>query len=118
MGSASHQAGEMGHIDQQQCSDLIRNLPHAGEVDDPGVGAAPSDNELWLFTLSSRFEEVVVDPLRLLVYAVKDHAVELAGEAELVPVGQMATMRQVRPRMVSPGLITAMYAAAFAWEPE
>src|SRR5271156_2521153 len=98
MGAASYQAGEMGHIDQEQGSDLVRNLPHAGKVDDPGVGAASSDNELWLLALSSGFEKVVVDPLRLLIYAIEDHPVELAGETELVPVGQMAAMRQVKPQ--------------------
>ncbi len=96
MDAASHQAGEMGHIDQEQCSDLVRNLPHAGEVDDPGVGAASADNQLGLFALSNGFEMVVVDPLRLLIYAIKDHAVELAGEAELVPVGQVAAMGQIK----------------------
>ncbi len=98
MRTTSHQAGEMSHIDQEQGPDLVGDLAHAGEVDDAGVGAASSDDELWLFTLGDGLQDVVVDLLGFLVYAVEDHAVELAGKAELVPVRQMAAMRQVKPQ--------------------
>ena len=68
----------MGHVDQQQGSDLVGDLAHAGKIDDAGVGTAPSDDELRLFALGDAFQDVVVDLLGLLVYAIEDNAVKLA----------------------------------------
>src|ERR1700689_2315177 len=96
MNAASHQAGEMSHVDYKKGTHLIRNLAHAGEVDDPGVGAASGYDELRLFLLGNRFELVVVDPLRLFLHPIKYRAVEFAGEAQLVPVREMTAMGQVK----------------------
>src|SRR6202012_5914996 len=89
-------AGEMGHVDQEQGSNLVGDLAHAGEIDDAGVGAASSDDELWFFALGDGFQDVVVDLLGLLIYAVEDYAVKFAGKAEFVPVGQVAAVREVK----------------------
>ncbi len=36
-----HQTREVRHVNQKQCTDLIRNLPHAGEVENSRISAAP-----------------------------------------------------------------------------
>src|ERR1700733_967487 len=98
MSTARHQAGEMSHIDQEQSPDLVGDLAHTGEVDDAWVRAASSDDQLWFVTLGDGFQDVVVDPLGLLIDAVEDYAVKLAGKAKLVAVSQMAAVRQVKPQ--------------------
>jgi hypothetical protein len=96
MNAASHQASEMSHVDDKKGANLICDLPHAGEVDDSGVGAASGNDEFGLFLLGNRLELVVVDPLRLFLHAIKRRSVEFAGEAQLMPVSQMASMGQVK----------------------
>src|SRR5260370_7543505 len=95
MRTTGDQTGEMGHINQQQGSNLVGDLAHAGKIDDAGVGTASSDDELWFFALGDGFQNVVVDLLGLLVDAVEDDAIKLAGKAELVPMGQVAAVRKV-----------------------
>src|ERR1700722_20870123 len=96
MHAASHQTGEKRHVHDKKSAYLIRDLAHTGEVDDPGVGAASGNDELRLFLLGYSLELVVVDPLRLLLHAIKRCPVEFAGEAQLVPVGQVAAMGQIK----------------------
>src|ERR1700677_3976607 len=96
MCTTGYQTGKVGHVDQEQRSDLVCNLPHAGKVDDPGVGTSSPNDQLWLFALGNCFQLVIVDSLRLPLHAVGDHPVKLAGEAELVPVSQVTAMRQVK----------------------
>src|SRR5579862_5944606 len=86
----------MGHIDQQQGSYLVGDLAHAGKIDDAGVGTASSDDELRSFALGDGFQDVVVNLLGLFVDTVEDDAVKLAGKAELVPVSQVAAVREVQ----------------------
>ena len=86
MSAASDQAGEMRHVDYKKGTHLIRDLAHAEEVNDPGVGAASGNDELRLLLFGYGLELIVVDPLRLLFHAIKRCPVEFAGEAQLVPV--------------------------------
>src|SRR3984957_4941335 len=96
MHAASHQTGEKRHVHDKKSAYLIRGLAHTGEVDDPGVGAASGNDELRLFLLGYSLELVVVDPLRLFLHAIKRCAVEFAGEAQLVPMRQVASVGQVK----------------------
>ncbi len=98
MGSTGDQAGEVGHIDHQEGSDLVGDGAHAGEVEDARVGAAAADDHLRLFAQGECFELVVVDGLGVFADLVADDSVELAGEVELVAVGEVAAVRQVEAR--------------------
>jgi hypothetical protein len=46
MRSTRHQSREMRHVDQIERADLVRNLAHAGEIDDPRIRAAAANNQL------------------------------------------------------------------------
>jgi len=45
---------------------LSRNLPHAGEINDPRIGAAAADDELRAFFFCNLLQFVVVDGFQLL----------------------------------------------------
>src|ERR1700743_555383 len=95
MGPTGNEPGKMRHVDEQQRADLVGDRAHTRKVEDTRVRAAAANDELGAFALGRLFEQVIVNLLRVLAYAVRDHAIELAGEIELVPVGKMATVRQV-----------------------
>src|SRR5579862_7947461 len=96
MNAAGHQTGEVRHVDEKKRSGLVRDLPHAGKIKDPGISAAAADDQLRLLAYGNGFQFVVVDPLRLPAYAVRGYAVELAGETQLMPMGEMAAVGQVQ----------------------
>ena len=93
---ARHQPGEVGHVDNQVRAHLVRDGAHAREVELARVGAAAAHNHLRLLALGGRFQFVVIHGLGVAAHLVADHAVELAGEVELVAVGQVAAVRQVQ----------------------
>ena len=60
-----------------------------------GIGAAAADDDFGLLAEGGGFEFVVVDGLGVAADLVADDAVELAGEVELVAVGEVAAVREV-----------------------
>jgi len=44
MRTSRHQPREVGHIHQVESAYLVGNLPHAGEIDNAGIGAASADD--------------------------------------------------------------------------
>lgn len=58
-----HKPGKVRHVDEVECTNLVRNLPHAGEVNNPRISAAPADNQLRSFLLREFFQFVIVDRL-------------------------------------------------------
>ena len=101
------ESGEVRHVDQVECADFVGNLAHAGEVDVAGIGTAASDDQFRVLLLGDTLEFVVVDGLGSPGDTVRDDLVGLARKVQRMAVRKMATMRQVRPRTVSPGLMMA-----------
>jgi hypothetical protein len=99
MDAASDQSCEVSHVNKQECSDLVRDGTHTSEVELTRIGAPSTDDHSRLFAFSDGFELVIVDGLGVTPDLIADDA-------------------RSRPRIVSPGESSAMYAAALAWEPE
>src|ERR1700679_405077 len=98
MHTASDQAGEVRHVDEQKGADFVGNGAHAREVEGARVGAAAADDELGLLAAGDLGELVVVDDLGILTHAVGGDAIELAGEVELVAVGEMAAVGEIETK--------------------
>jgi hypothetical protein len=73
-------------------------------VDDARVRAGAHHDHLRLVLQRESLEFVVVQALVVLAHAVRDDGVELAGEIERVPVGEVAAVRQVHPEHRVAGL--------------
>ena len=95
MDAAGDEAGEVGHVDDEQRAGLVGDVAHAGEVEDARIGAASADDDLGLFAQGDGFELVVVDGFGVFADVVGDDLVELAGEVELVAVGEVAAVGEV-----------------------
>ena len=95
MHAARHQTGDVRHVEDVHRAHLVGDLPHAGEIPEPRIGAAAADDGLGPFALGNGFQFVVVDQLGIFAHTIKRWPVELAAEAQLMPVGQVAAVRQV-----------------------
>ena len=104
MYSTGNEPGEMGHVDQQKRSAGVGNGAHALKIKDTRIGAASPDNQLRLLAHGDLLEIVIVDCLCVLPYAVRHNSVELAREIQLVSVGQMTAMRQIKSQNGIPRL--------------
>ena len=60
-----------------------------GKVENLGVGAATGHDEFGLVLPGQPLHLVVVDKLGVLIHAVVDEVVELAGEVDVGAVGQV-----------------------------
>ena len=98
------QAGEVRHVDEEFGAYLVCDLAHAGEVELAGVGGAAADEDFGLDFDGLLLECVVVDDLGVLPNLVAGDVVELAGEIELVAVGEMAAIGEIEPKDGVPGL--------------
>ena len=78
--------------------DCVGDLAHAGEVEEAGIGAAAADDDFGLLADGDLLELVVVDGFGIFADAVGDDAIELAGEVELVAVGEVAAHGRGRGR--------------------
>ncbi len=81
---------EVGHVDEEEGTDAIRNLAHLGEVDDAGDGAAACDDQLRLMLGRKLGELVVVQRQVLLPHAILDSVEPLAGLVWGGAVGEVA----------------------------
>ena len=68
------------------------------EVDDARVGAGADHDHLRVVLVGEAVELVVVDPLVVFADAVRHDRVELSGEVERMPVGEVAAVRQVHTK--------------------
>ena len=96
MQAGGHQSGDVRHIDQEERADGVGDLAEAGEIEDARIGAGAGDDHLGLMLLGEARQLVVVDGLGFLAHAVGDDLVGLAGEVELVAVGEVAAVGQVQ----------------------
>ena len=95
MQARGHQSGDVRHVHQEDGAHGIGNLAEAREIESARIGAGAGDDHLGLVLLRQALQFVVIDALVFLAHAVGDHLVRLAGEVELMAVGQMAAVRQV-----------------------
>ena len=72
-----------------------------------GIGAAAGDDHLRLVFVGQPRQFVVVDAFVFPAHAVRHDVVGLAGEVELVPVREVAAVRQVHPQDGVAGCSTA-----------
>ena len=85
----------MRHVEDVDRADLVRDLPHAREVPQAGIGAGSADDDLGLLAHRDRLELVVVDHLGVAPHRVEGGVIELSAEAELVTVSEMAAVREI-----------------------
>src|SRR3954465_6529534 len=95
MRPARHESGEVRHVDQEKSTDLVSDVAHADEIDNPGIGASPADDQFRAFLLSQLLQFVVVNRLRLFGHAVRDDLVSLAGKVQMMAVRQMSAVREI-----------------------
>jgi len=96
MCSTRHQSRKMRHIHKKERADFVRNLAHAGEIDDPRIRAAAADNQLRTLRRGDLFQVIVVDGLGFLGYAVRNDLVCLAGEIERMPMREVPAMSKIQ----------------------
>ena len=95
MHSTRDQSGKMRHVDEIQRTNLVGNLPHAREINDPRIRAAPSYDQLRSLFFGELLEFVVVDGLGFFGDSVRNDLVGFSGEIQVMTVGQVSAMRQV-----------------------
>ena len=96
MRASRNQSGEVRHVDHEEGADLVGNRAHAGEVDDARIRAATADNQLGMLALGDLLELVVVDGFGILGDAVGNNPICLAGKVKLMPMREVAAMREVQ----------------------
>src|SRR5699024_4852709 len=94
--SSGHQAGEVGHIGPQVGADLVGDLAEGGEVELARVGGPAGDDHLGLGFDGGPAHFVHVDAVGVLVHPVGGHLVQLAGEVDLHPVGEVPAVGQLQ----------------------
>ncbi len=90
-----HEAREVGHVAEQQCVHLVRDLAEAPGLDRARIRRAAAHDQLRTVLLREGEHVVVVDEVRLPRHAVVDDVVEPPGEIHLEAVGQVAAVGQL-----------------------
>ena len=98
MRTSGHQSGEMGHIDKIERTHFVRDLPHAGKINDSRVSAASTDNQLRSFLVRQPFQIIIVNGLSFLGHSIRNDAISLAREIQMMAVGEVASVREVKPQ--------------------
>ena len=96
MHASRHQSREMRHVHEIQCADFVSDLPHARKIDDPRICAATADDQLGALLLRQLLQIIIVNRLGFSGHAVGNNAVGLAGKIQMMPMSEMAAMRQVQ----------------------
>ncbi len=90
-----HQPGDVGDIGQEHGSGLVGNRPKSGEIDDPGVGAGPADDEPGTMGEGQVPHLVVIDQAGAGLHPVEDHPIKEPGKVYVQPVAEVAAVRKV-----------------------
>ena len=93
-----HQASNMGHIDKEVGTHLVRDLTEARPINDLRVCGEARHDHFRLMLKRQRFNLVIVDLTAGLVQTVLDRVVDLAGKVDMGTVGQMTTVSQAHPQ--------------------
>ncbi len=97
MGVARDEAGEVRHVHKEVGTDFICDGAHAGKVKLTWVSASSADDEFGFDLDGLLFELIVVDDFGIATDLIGGDVVELAGKVELVAVGKVSAMGQVKP---------------------
>src|SRR5262249_37719616 len=96
MNSPGYQTGKMRHIHEVQRADLIGDLAHARKVDNAGISATSSDDELGSFLLRELFQIIVVNPLGFFGHSIRNDAIGLAREVQVMSVREVSAMSEIQ----------------------
>ncbi|MNI25278.1 hypothetical protein D3C73_789200 [compost metagenome] len=92
--TSGNQTGHVGHVDEQQRTDLVRDLAEAREVEGLGVGREASNDHLRLVLDGQALDFVVIDQAGVGVDAVLHGVVQLARGRHFGAVGQVTAVGQ------------------------
>ena len=95
--AARHQPGEVGHVHQEERSDLVGDGSERREVDDPGVGAAPGDDQLGLLSFGLLPDLVVIDPAGRRIDTIVHRPPDCPAVIDRRAVRQVASVRKRHP---------------------
>jgi hypothetical protein len=95
VGTAGDEAGDVGHVDEEDRADFAGDRGEVFEVDGAGVGAGAGEDELWFVVAGEAGNIVHVDAVGFAIDAVTDGWVPAAGEVELHAVGEVAAVGEV-----------------------
>ena len=90
MHPAGDQPGKMRHVDHQIGADLIGDRAKTGKVDDPRIGAAAGDDQLWPVLARQPLDLVEIDARVLPADAVSDRVKPFPGQIGPGAVSQMS----------------------------
>ena len=92
------QAGEVGHVDHEEGTHLVGDLPEGGEVELARVGGPAGDDELGAVLVGEPADLVHVDAVVRARHLVGRDPVELPREVDAHAVGQVAAVGEVQPQ--------------------
>ena len=116
--SGGDQAGEVGHVDHQVGTHLVGDATELGEVELPRIGRPSGQDQLGPALPGQSLDLVPCRPGGRLGDVVRGNVVELAGEVELHPVGEMAAVGAAPgPGSCRPGEAARAITAALACAP-
>ena len=90
MHAAGDQPGKMRHVDHQIGADLVGDRAKPGEIDDPRIGAAAGDDQLWPMRLGQPLDLVEIDARVLAAHAISDRIEPFARQVGPRAVRQVA----------------------------
>ena len=105
---------EVSHVDEKWNLELLGDRSHGLEIPGARIGAAPADQHVRTQLERLLAQSIVIDALGLTVEFVVVTLVKRAAEVDLVPVGQMPPWVRLSPRILPPGLASAMNALRLA----
>ena len=82
---------DMGHVDHQIGTDLIRNFAELGKIESPRIGRSAGQNDLWLTRLGLRAERVEIDQMGRFINAILFGIEPFARQVRGCTVGQVTT---------------------------
>ena len=94
MQTGSNQTGNVSHVNEQVCANLVSDLAELCEVDHTGICGSTGDDHLGLVLVSQLTDLVIVD-VAVGVHTVGDHLIVQAGEVDGAAVGQVTAVVQV-----------------------
>ncbi len=95
MGAPGHEAGEVGHVDQEDAPRLVGDGAEFLEIELPRIGGVAGDEDLRLVLQRHLADLVVIEEPGLGVEAVVDGVEPLARRARLGAVGEVSAVAEV-----------------------
>ena len=93
--TARDQPRNMGNIRHHHGTHFICNLPEARIIDRPRICARPHDDDFGTVLLGLAFHFVEIDDVVFGIHSIRHHLEPPPRESDRMPMGQVATMREV-----------------------